>query len=88
VASQSSSARVREGLEALQVRVRHSAVRVISVAVLIQPAQPAQGSRRVQEWAEGRDCRLLACRPNRPDARVRLRGVQDSVISTGLKKVR
>jgi len=68
------------------------AVRVVAAAtnavVRIPPALLAVDSRRVQEWEALRDCRLRACRRNRPDARVGLRAVPDSVISTGLKKVR
>lgn len=88
VASPSSSVLVPQDREELRVRVRHSTVPAISDVVHIPPVQPAQASRRVQEWAEHRDCHLRECPPNQLDVRERLRAVQDSVISTGLKKVR
>ena len=89
--SQFSSVLVPQDREVLRVvRVRHLAVPVVatSAADRIPPAQHAQVSRRVQEWAERQDCRLRACRPNRPVVPVALHAAPDSVISTGLKKVR
>jgi hypothetical protein len=87
-ASRFSSVHVPRDREVLQVRVRHSAVRVISAVDHIPPVLPAPVSRRVQEWAERRDCRLQACPPSQPDAQARLLAVRDNVISTDPKKAR
>ena len=87
--SQFFSARVPLGREERQVRVRHSAVLGATSAVVhIPPAQPVRDSRRVQEWAVRRDCRLRECRPSQPDVQARLRAGQASVISTDPKKAR
>ena len=88
--SRFSSVLVLQGREVRQVPVRLLAVQVagISAVVHIPPAQPVRDSRRVQEWAERRDCLLRECRPNQPDVQARLRAGQDSVINTGPKKAR